>query len=314
MDENMINEAFGIDAGAAGSETGAGGETGAQGGADTSESTAGTSAGNAGSPGAGTEPGNGGTENAADTGDPAGRQAQSGEDNARFAAARRHAERERDLAIAAERERASREADRMVESLGMVNPYTGQMIRTKAEYDAYSAAKAGEAKKNFMEQSGITEAQYQQMVQSLPEVQEALRAKAESERAAAEYRQAQAKSRLDEQMKEVSKLDPAIKSIDDLAKMENYDAFYALVKKGNSLADAYRLANFDKLVERSGAAERQKVINQAAGKQHMTTVASSQASGLDAVPPETREIYRTMFPDMNDTEIAKEFAKYSKNK
>ena len=313
MDENMINEALGYDGGSDGGSSG-GADTGADNGApentSTSESTVGTSAENAGSPGAETTPGDGNQGNAADTGD----HTQSPEENSRYAAARRHAERERDRAIAEERERSAREADRMVESLGMVNPYTGQMIKTKAEYDAYVTAKAGEAKKNFLEQSGITEAQYQQMIQSLPEVQEALRAKAESERAAAEYRQAQAKSRLDEQMKEVTKLDPEIKSIDDLSKMENYDAFYALVKKGNSFADAYRLANFDKLVERSNAAEKQRVLNASAGKQHMTTVSSSQSSGLDAVPPETRDIYRTMFPDMNDEQIAKEFARFTKAK
>lgn len=308
MDENMINEALGYDGSSGGADTGA--DNGAPESTSTSESTAGTSAENAGSPGAETTPGDGNQGNAADTGD----HTQSPEENSRYAAARRHAERERDRAIAEERERSAREADRMVESLGMVNPYTGQMIKTKAEYDAYATAKAGEAKKNFLEQSGITEAQYQQMIQSLPEVQEALRAKAESERAAAEYRQAQAKSRLDEQMKEVTKLDPEIKSIDDLSKMENYDTFYALVKKGNSFADAYRLANFDKLVERSNAAEKQRVLNASAGKQHMTTVSSSQSSGLDAVPPETREIYRTMFPDMNDEQIAKEFARFTKAK
>lgn len=308
MDENMINEALGYDGSSGGADTGA--DNGAPESTSTSESTAGTSAENAGSPGAETTPGDGNQGNTADTGD----HTQSPEENSRYAAARRHAERERDRAIAEERERSAREADRMVESLGMVNPYTGQMIKTKAEYDAYATAKAGEAKKNFLEQSGITEAQYQQMIQSLPEVQEALRAKAESERAAAEYRQAQAKSRLDEQMKEVTKLDPEIRTIDDLSKMENYDAFYALVKKGNSFADAYRLANFDKLVERSNAAEKQRVLNASAGKQHMTTVSSSQSSGLDAVPPETREIYRTMFPDMNDEQIAKEFARFTKAK
>lgn len=317
MDENMINEAFGFDGGSdsgASGESEAGTDNGAPESAGTPESTAGTSAKNAGSPGAETTPGNGNQGKAADTGDHTDEHAQSPEENSRYAAARRHAERERDRAIAEERERSAREADSMVASLGMVNPYTGQMIKTKSEYDAYVAAKAGEAKKNFMEQSGITEAQYQQMVQSLPEVQEAIRAKAESERAAAEYRQAQAKSRLDEQMKEVTKLDPEIKSIDDLSKMENYDAFYALVKKGNSLADAYRLANFDKLVERSNAAEKQRMLNASAGKQHMTPNSSSQSSGLDAVPLETREIYRTMFPDMTDEQIAKEFAKFTKAK
>lgn len=146
---------------------------------------------------------------------------QSAEENARYAAARRSAEAERDRAIAAEKARATQEVDSLIESMGMINPYTGQPIRNRAEYDEYNKLRAGEAKKTLMEQSGLSESQYRQMVNSLPEVQEAQRAKAESERMASEYRTMRARARLESQISEVSKLDPTIKSMDDLVKMEN---------------------------------------------------------------------------------------------
>lgn len=310
MDENMINDALGFES-AEGSQTEPDTTSDNQASTQSAEnSDAGTAAT---TPDAGTMPGDGDDGNAAGTGVSDGH-TQTPEENSRYAAARRAAEAERDRAIAAERERSAREADSLIASLGMVNPYTGQAINSKAEYDAYTKARAGEAKKTFMEQSGISESQYQQMIQSLPEVQEAMKARAESERVAAEYRSMQARSRLEEQVKEVTKLDPSIKSIDDLAKMENYDVFYDLVKKGNSLADAYKLANYDKLMERSAAAEKQRNLNAAAGKSHFTPNANTIASGLDEVPASTKEYYKIMFPDMSEEQIAKEYARFAKNK
>lgn len=241
---------------------------------------------------------------------------QSPEENARYAAARRQAEAQRDKArneLAAERERSKRLLDESIASLGIMNPYTGQPITDKAGLDAYNNARASEAKTQFMTNQGLNEQQYQQLINSLPEVQAALRAKAESERAAAEYRNMQAKSSIESQLGELQKLDPDIKSIDDLAKMENYDAFYGYVKKGNTLADAYRLANFSKLLERNTAAEKQRNLNAAAGKQHMAPVASTTPSGLDAVPAETMSYYRMLMPDASDEEIAKEYQSYLKH-
>lgn len=241
---------------------------------------------------------------------------QSPEENSRYAAARRQAEAQRDQArneLAAERERSKRLLDESIASLGMVNPYTGAPITDKASLDAYNNAKASEAKSQFMQSQGLNEQQYQQMINSLPEVQAAMRAKAESERAAAEYRNMQAKSSIESQLSDLQKLDPDIKSIDDLAKMENYDEFYGYVKKGNTLADAYRLANFSKLMEKNTAAEKQRSLNAAAGKQHMTPVASATPSGLDAVPAETMSYYRMLMPDASDEDIAKEYQSYLKH-
>ena len=241
---------------------------------------------------------------------------QSPEENARYAAARRQAEAQRDQArneLAAERERSKRLLDESIASLGMVNPYTGAPITDKASLDAYNNAKANEAKSQFMQSQGLNEQQYQQMINSLPEVQAAMRAKAESERAAAEYRNMQAKSSLEMQLADLKELDPQIKSLDDLAEMENYEAFYGYVKKGNTLADAYRLANFSKLLEKNTAAEKQRSLNAAAGKQHMTPMASATPSGLDSVPAETMSYYRMLMPDASDEDIAKEYQSYLKH-
>lgn len=51
--------------------------------------------------------------------------------------------------------------------------------------------------------------------------------------------------------------------------METYPKFYELVKKGNTLVDAYRLANFEALTSSAAAATRQAAINNLQSKQHM---------------------------------------------
>lgn len=238
---------------------------------------------------------------------------QSADENARYAAARRQAESQRDKAIAKERERFAAETDKLIESLGMSNPYTGQPIKTKSELDAYNGMRSGETKRNFMESAGLNEEQYQQMVRSLPEVQEAMRARADAEASAKEYRIAKAKNAIESQIAEITKIDPEIKSIENLLDMENYDDFYALVKKGNSLVDAYKLANYDNLIDKATSAEKQRTLNAAAGKSHLSgAVASSRATGIDPVPVGKLSYYRVMFPDLSDDEIAREYAKIKK--
>ena len=71
-------------------------------------------------------------------------QGQSAEENARYAAARRKAEQERDAAIERARADAQAEAKRVIDEAfqgsGLVNPYTKQPIQSKADFDAYKQA------------------------------------------------------------------------------------------------------------------------------------------------------------------------------
>lgn len=88
---------------------------------------------------------------------------------------------------------------------------------------------------------------------------------------------------LNEQIAEISKLDKDIKSIDDIIKMENREIFDNLVKKGNTLVDAYKIANFEKLSNKASAKAKQQVLNGINSKEHLKT--TSGAAGSDIIVP-----------------------------
>ena len=103
--------------------------------------------------------------------------------------------------------------------------------------------------------------------------------------------------KVDEQLKEIGKLNPNIRELKDLAAMETYPKFYELVKKGNTLVDAYRLANFEALTSSAAAA-----LNNLQGKQHMGQT-KERGAGAVSVPAEVKEMYRALNPGATDAEI-----------
>lgn len=93
----------------------------------------------------------------------------------------------------------------------------------------------------------MSDDEFREFVQGLPEVKQAKEAQAAAETAARQAREQQAKLKVEEQLKEISALDPSIQELKDLAKMETYPKFYELVKRGNTLTDAFKLANYEAL-------------------------------------------------------------------
>lgn len=259
-----------------------------------------------------------GTDGAAagedDSGEEAGEEGkkQSAEQNAQFAAARRKAEAERDAAVEKAKADAKAEAARIINEAfaasGLINPYTKQPITTKEEYDAYRERFDAEKKKAVMRKSGMSDADFDAFVQNLPEVREAREAKQQAEQAKKEAQEAAARVKVDEQMKEISSLDPTIRSMEDLAKMPTYPKFYELVKKGNTLTDAFKLANYDALTKGAAAGARQAALNAAQGKQHMGQT-QTRGAGAVSVPAEVMEQYRAFNPDATEAEIRAHYAK-----
>ena len=176
--------------------------------------------------------------------------------DAQFAAARRKAEAERDAAIAQAKEDAQKQVDEFFKNSGLMNPYTGQPITTRAEYEAYRERFEADQKAKLMEKAGITQEEFQAFVQGLPEVRAARQAKAEAEAAARQAREQEAKARVDEQLRQIQAIDPTVKELGDLAKLDTYPKLYDMVKRGYSILDAYRLANYDTLTQRAAEASR----------------------------------------------------------
>lgn len=243
-------------------------------------------------------------------------QKQTPEQNAKFAAARRKAEAERDAAIAKARQDAQAEAQRTIDeafrSSGLTNPYTKKPITSKAEYDEYRARLEADRKVRLLKKSGMSDEEFQQFVQGLPEVKQAKEAQAAAETAARQASEQQAKLKVEEQLKEISALDPSIQELKDLAKMETYPKFYELVKRGNTLTDAFKLANYDALTGRAAAASRQAAINSAQGKQHLSPT-TQRGAGAVSVPADIKAEYLAFNPDATDAEIQQHYNRYMKN-
>lgn len=248
-------------------------------------------------PAPGQEPAEGGKER---------RERQTPEQNAAFAAARRKAEAERDAAVEKARTDAQEEARRTIDEAfrnsGLVNPYTKQPITSKAEYDAYRQRYDAERKASLLKKSGMSDAEFSAFIDGLPEVQQAKAAQRAAEQARRAAMETQAKLRTEEELKEIGKLDPNIRELKDLTAMETYPRFLELVRRGNTLLDAYRLANLDALTSGAAAATRQAAINAVQSKQHMGQT-KERGTGALRVPEDVRAMYRALNPGATDAEI-----------
>lgn len=234
------------------------------------------------------------------------RERQTPEQNAAFAAARRKAEAERDAAVEKARTDAQEEARRTIDEAfrnsGLVNPYTKQPITSKAEYDEYRQRYDAERKASLLKKSGMSDAEFSAFIDGLPEVQQAKAAQRAAEQARRAAMETQAKLRTEEELKEIGKLNPNIRELKDLTAMETYPRFLELVRRGNTLLDAYRLANLDALASGAAAATRQAAINAVQSKQHMGQT-KERGTGALRVPEDVKAMYRALNPGATDAEI-----------
>lgn len=212
-----------------------------------------------------------------------------------------------------ERLRAENEQrlNQMVQGLGLKNPANGAPITTFQEYQGYQRAAQEQQVAQFKKLTGMSDEQYRQFVDGLPEVQQARQAQAavvQAERAAREQR---AKANMDEQIAMIGRLDPGITDVASLTKHESYDRVYELVKKGYDVYDAYRIANYDTLVSKAVAAAQQQVRNQSAGKRHLSPTSQRGAGAVD-VPADVAGMYRRLNPNATDAEIRQHYAAFVK--
>lgn len=219
---------------------------------------------------------------------------QSREENARFAAARR--KQERDAAVQQardeERRRAEQDMDALIAGMGLENPYTGEKITTKAGYDEYQAKHREKEHESRLRDMHMNQQEYDEMIAGLPEVQEAKRVTEQAQRAEWDRR-------IREEIEQVSTLNPAIRSLEDLANDPRFEQVKGYLDRGMTIPEAYQLAHMDELTE--GKA-RQKAINQA-GKSHLSATRARGSGGLD-VPDEVLQDFRAFNPNATREEVA----------
>lgn len=205
------------------------------------------------------------------------------------------------------RARAAKQLDESIAALGLTNPYTKEPIKNKADYDAYRAKVDEDRRAKLLKKAGMSEEEFTKLAAEQPEI------KAQLEEAREAKRQAAAAA-MNEQLRQIHELDPAINTVEDLAKMPNYAEFYRFVKQNRlSLVEAYRLANMERLSERAAAATKQAAINAAQSKAHLEATKSRGKGGdMPVMPAEVREYYRAINPNATEAEIRADYASYLK--
>lgn len=241
---------------------------------------------------------------------------QSAEDNAKYAAARREAERERDAAIAKMKAEHDAELDKAISALGLENPYTGKPVTNRAELEAYKKQHSEETRKQMQEraeEAGLSEEEIQNLVKSHPDFQQAMQIVSEAKAAKEAAEQVKAQSTLDAAVKEVHELDPSISSFEDLRKHESWSEVENRVRRGYTFADAFYFANRNAIEQRKMAAMEQQIRNSMNGKGHLDS-SSPKGDGGITVPSDVMAEYRAINPGATDEQIMRSYAKYLRGK
>lgn len=212
--------------------------------------------------------------------------------------------------------KAKKDLEKLIEELGIVGD-DGKIIKAvdelkaKVERDrAEKAAKSVSKIRESLEYAGVDE----EIVES---VVEAMGAKAELERIKEEREQeriAREREAFDrdvkEQLKFIGKFDPSIKTVEDFAKMDNFDEFREYVMGGADFATAYVRSHSDAIAKRPApSVEMPKNVN--ASKSHLTTAKTKTGDIADLTDAEYKE-FLVWNPKMTRAEAAKYMAKYKR--
>lgn len=228
---------------------------------------------------------------------------QSQQLNAQFAAIRRRAEEDARLKYEAEKRKLN---SMFSETFGKItNPATGKPIQSASEYiEAYKAQQRVQAE-NQLKQGGVDPSIIQQLIASDPAVREA-------HEVMERQKVAEQDARIASEIAEIGKINPAIKSIDDLAKDESFPAVMDRWNRSGmkeSLYDIYRLVNFDTLTAKKSEAAKQAAINQAKGKSHMESTPNgvNQNDGMADIPEKDLAVWKEYYPNATMAELKQKY-------
>lgn len=109
------------------------------------------------------------------------------------------------------------------------------------------------------------------------------------------------------ELEAIHQLDGSVRSLEDIRKMDTWNAFQdAVMNRGCSFLEAFRLANFDAIMERRqkeiSQRAAQAAVNNARSKEHLT-VSGSRGEGAARVPDEVMEMYRYLNAGCSEADI-----------
>jgi len=233
------------------------------------------------------------------------------------AAARRRAEQQAAIdeavqkALQEEKDRAKGEMAAFFKKANLKNTITGAPITSMEEFNAWEKAFSANRLQQDLKAGKLTPEALEQAISENPAVKQAQELIRKQEEAARAAEETAAKARVDAELLEIQKLDPTVRSLEDLLHMPTAKEFYALVQKGNSFLDAFRLANYDRLTAAAAEAAKQQAQNLTRSKEHLTPTGGARGGGAVSVPADELRLFREMNPGASEAEIQAYYNKYN---
>lgn len=239
---------------------------------------------------------------------------QTPEERRKQAELRRERERQQfERQIREEEAQKTNEAVRHVlQAIGLKNE-DGTLIETMEDFEAHLAQQRSQRVRRELKQGTLTPEALREAVLEAPEVKEVLQ-QAQTARNAAQAAQRKANqasfaANMQQEIAKIQKLDPSIRSTDDIIRMDTGTEYARLIRTGLSPSEAFRLANFDAIRDRDRAAAEQAARNAAAGKNHVQGTPTGGRQALRA-PEDYKQNMRRFVRGITDEEIERSYRKY----
>ncbi|MBP3413151.1 MAG: hypothetical protein J6K89_07810 [Oscillospiraceae bacterium] len=239
---------------------------------------------------------------------------QSPEQNRSEAQKRRTLEREmREQQIRDEEAKKHGEAIKKIfASLGLKDT-SGKPIETMEAYEQYQSDQRMQKMRRDLKAGQLTPESLQEALLQIPQVQGVIQRAEDATKAAQKVEQdakaAQYRANMESELAEIRKLNPQIKTTDDIIRMETGPEYARLIRIGVKPSEAYKIANFDSIRAKDRAAAEQAARNAVAGKAHIQSSPTAAGNPL-TVPADYARNMRRYIPGISDAEIAKYYKQF----
>lgn len=245
--------------------------------------------------------------------DSAGSITQDSKTNAKYAAARRAAEKQRDEGIAAAKAEAEATAKAKIESfiekMGLRGP-DGNIIKTEEEYADFIARRDGEkSKEKIEEQTGLSSDKVDELISSHPDVAAAREAQANAKAVSDALNSERAQKAIDDEVTKVREAFPEVQSIDDIVRLPRYPQIKDKVSAGYSLSDAVKLTYEDTYIKRRSAAAAQQAKNAVNSTAHLSGTRSHGSGGVNVTEAQIKT-YMATVPGSTRADAIAAYQKY----
>ncbi len=218
---------------------------------------------------------------------------QSPEERSRQAYGRRQRELEAAVTAARAEERAN--VDKLLKSLGIKNPQSGEAVDTLDGLEKYERElvsrriESGKPREEDIRRIVREETQPKQPEQREPTPEET-------------------QAMIDSQVAEIGRLDPSVKSLEDILRSDVGYRFrqYVATNPGTNLVEAYKAVAQPRIQAAERAAAEQTARNRIDSKAHLSST-TQRGSGSSPVPKAELEIYRALMPGVSDAEFERHY-------